>query len=44
MSRQVDSLSGQVNKQEQYSRRNYLLLHDIPENKNEKLIIYALLR
>ena len=36
MSEQADSLSGQVDKQEQYSRRNYVLLHGIPENKNEK--------
>ena len=36
MSKRVDSLSGQFDKQEQYSRRNCLLLHGIPENKNEK--------
>ena len=36
MPKQVDSLSSQVDKQEQYSRRNCLLLHSIPENKNEK--------
>ena len=30
------TLSGQAEKQEQYSRRNCLLLHDIPENRNEK--------
>ena len=36
MSKRVDSLSGQVEKQEQYSRRSCLLLHDIPENQNEK--------
>ena len=36
MSKGVDSLSGQVGKQEQYSRRNCLLLHGIPDNKNEK--------
>ena len=36
MSKRVDSLSGQVNKQEQYSRRNCLPLHGNPENKNEK--------
>ena len=36
MPKQVDSLSSQVDKQEQYSRRNCLLLHGIPENKNEK--------
>ena len=36
ISKRVDSLSGQADKQEQYSRRNYLLLHSILENKNEK--------
>ena len=36
MSKRVDSLSGQVDKHEQYSRRNCLLLHVIPESKNEK--------
>ena len=36
MSKWVDSLSSQVHKQEQYSRRNCLLLQGIPENKNEK--------
>ena len=36
MSKWVDSLSSQVDKQEQYSRCNCLLLHGIPENKNEK--------
>ena len=36
MSKRVDSLSSQVEKQEQYSRHNCLLLHGIPENKNEK--------
>ena len=36
MSKRVDSLSSQVDKQEQYSRRNCLLLRGIPENKNEK--------
>ena len=36
MLQRVDSLSGQVNKQEQYSRRNCLLLHGIPEYRNEK--------
>ena len=37
MSKWVDSLSSQVDKQEQYSRHNCLLLHDIPENKNETI-------
>ena len=36
MSKRVDSISGQVDKQEEYSRCNCLLLHGIPENKNEK--------
>ena len=36
ISKRLDSLSGLVDKQEQYSRRNCLLLHGIPENKNEK--------
>ena len=36
MSRRVDSLSGQVDKQEQHSTCNSLLLHGISENKNEK--------
>ena len=36
MSKRVDSLFSLVDKQKQYSRRNCLLLHGIPENKNEK--------
>ena len=36
MSNRVDGPSGQVHKEEQYLRRNCLLLHGIPENKNEK--------
>ena len=36
MSKQVDILAGQVDKQEQYSRGNCLSLHGIPVNKNEK--------
>ena len=36
MSKRVDSLSSQVDKHEQHSRRNFLLLHGIPENENEK--------
>ena len=36
MSNGADSVSSQVDKQEQYSRHNCLLLHDIPENKNKK--------
>ena len=36
MSKRVDSPSSQVDKQEQYSRRNCLLLDGIPENENEK--------
>ena len=36
MSKRVDSISGKVDKQEEYSRCNCLLLHGIPENKNEK--------
>ena len=35
-SKQVDSLSGQVEKQKQRSRRNCLLLRGISENRNEK--------
>ena len=35
-SKKVDSLSGQAEKQEQYSRRNCLLLHAIRENRDEK--------
>ena len=31
-----EHVKASIDKQEQYSRRNYLLLHDIPENKNEK--------
>ena len=34
MSKQVDILAGQVDKQEQYSRGNGLSLHGIPVNKN----------
>ena len=41
MSKRVHSLFDQVDKQEQYSRCNCLLLHGIPENKNEKMMIYA---
>ena len=41
MSKRVHSLFGQVDKQEQYSRGNCLLLHGIPENKNEKMMICA---
>ena len=36
VSRRVDSLSGQIEKQEQYSGRNCLLLHGIPVNRNEE--------
>ena len=36
MSKRVDSLSGQIAEQEQYSRLTCLLLHGIPEDKNEK--------
>ena len=36
MSKRVDSLSSQVDKQEQCLRCNCLLFHGIPENKNEK--------
>ena len=36
MSKREDSLSGQIDKQEQYLRRNCLLLHGIAENRNEK--------
>ena len=44
MSKRIESLSGSFDKQEQYSRRNCLLLHDIPENRMKKLIIFALPR
>ena len=37
MLKQVDSLSDQLDKQEQYSMHNCLLLHSIPENRNEKI-------
>ena len=36
MSKRVDSLSGQVDKQEPHSRGNCFLLYGIPENKNGK--------
>ena len=36
VSKRLDSLPGQVDKQEQYSKRNCLLLHGIPENKSKK--------
>ena len=36
MTKRIESLSGSFDKQEQYSRRNCLSLHDIPENRNEK--------
>ena len=38
LTQKVDDLSESVEKQEQYSRRNCLLLHGIPE-KNEKLLM-----
>ena len=31
----VDSITAETDRQEQYSRRNCLLIHGIPENKNE---------
>ena len=37
ISKRVVNLSGQGDKQEQYSRGNCLLLHVIPENKNDDL-------
>ena len=37
ISKRVGSLCSRVDKQEQYSWRNCLLLHGIPENKNEKI-------
>ena len=30
----VSNLSVQVHEQEQYSRRNYFLIHDVDENRN----------
>ena len=38
LTQKVDDLSESVEKQEQYSRRNCLLLHGIPE-KNEKILM-----
>ena len=35
----VSNLSVQVDKQEQYSRRNCLLIHGIEENRNEDILI-----
>ena len=31
----VDDITAQTGRQEQYSRRNFLLIHGIPENKKE---------
>ena len=42
--KRIDSLSGQVEKQEQYTRHNCLSLHGILENRMKKLMICALLR
>ena len=35
MSATIESLKGCLDRQEQYSRRNYLLIHCLPESKNE---------
>ena len=35
MSATIESLKGCLDRQEQYSRRNCLLIHGLPESKNE---------
>ena len=35
MSATIESLRGCLDRQEQYSRRNCLLIHGLPESKNE---------
>ena len=35
MSATIDSLKGCLDRQEQYSRRNCLLIHGVPESKNQ---------
>ena len=42
--KRIDSLSGQVVKQEQYTRHDCLSLHGILENRVKKLMICVLLR
>ena len=38
----VDDIAAETDKQEQYSRRNCLLIHGIPENKNENTDMLAM--
>ena len=38
----VDDITTETDRQEQYSRRNRLLIHGIPENKNEDTDVLAL--
>ena len=35
LTEKVDKLSSLVDRQEQYSRRNFILIHDVKENQNE---------
>ena len=35
MSATIQSFKVSLDRQEQYSRRNYLLIHGLPENRNE---------
>ena len=38
----VDNITAEKDRQEQYSRRNCLLIHGIPENKNENTDVLAM--
>ena len=38
----VDDITAQTGRQEQYSRRNFLLIHGIPENKKENADVLAM--
>ena len=38
----VNNITAETDRQEQHSRRNYLLIHGIPENKNENTNVLAM--
>ena len=38
----VDDITAETDRQEQYSRRNYLLIHGIPENENKNTDVLAM--
>ena len=40
--KKVDDITAETGKQEQQSRRNCLLIHSIPENKDEDTYVLAL--